>query len=70
MRYFYFSGSCYPRQAYATLYRAPAMPEDQTVRVKAEYAFDSLRLKDEDTIMGPGNKRMLLEFARVIEGNK
>ena len=60
--YFYFSGSCYNRQAYATLYRAPAMPEDTVVRQKAEYAFDSLRVKDEDTVLSPKNRTIVLEF--------
>lgn len=70
VKYFYFSGSCYPRQAYTTFYRPPALPEDAEMRVKAEYAFDALRTKDEDTVLGPGNKTMLLEFTRVLEGVK
>jgi hypothetical protein len=66
VRYFYFSGSCYNRQAYATLYKAPAIPEDSEVRTKAEYAFDSLRVKDEDTVFNPNNKTIVLEFPRQI----
>ena len=46
------------------------MPEDSVVRQKAEYAFDSLRIKDEDTIFGPNNKTIVLEFTRITEGNK
>ena len=68
--YFYFSGSCFGRQAYATLYKAPAMPEDSQVRQKAEYAFDSLRVRDEDTVFGPNNKTIVLEFMRPTEGQK
>lgn len=60
VKYFFFSGSCYPRQAYATLYSAPAMPEDADMKVKAEYAFDALRIRDEDTVLSPGNKTMIL----------
>ena len=68
--YFYFSGSCFPRQAYATLYRPPAMPQDTDVRLKAEYAFDSLRVKDEDSVLSPNNRTVALEFTRVVEGVK
>lgn len=46
VKYFYFTGSCYPRQAYATLYKPLAMPQDADLRRKAEYAFDYLRTKD------------------------
>lgn len=35
VRYFYFSGSCFTRQAYVSLYRPPLMPEDSEVRIKA-----------------------------------
>lgn len=63
--YYYFSGSCYSRQAYLTLHRPPAMPEDAQVRVKAEYAFDVLRVRDEDTVMNATNRTMVLEFPRM-----
>ena len=46
VRYFYFTGSCYPRQAYVTLFKPLVMPEDEDVRRKVEYAFDSFRVKD------------------------
>jgi hypothetical protein len=60
VRYFYITGSCFTRQAYTCLYRPPRMPEDQEVKVKAEYAFDSLRVRDEDSIFGPNNKTIML----------
>ena len=60
VKHFYFSGNCYNRQAYASLYRAPMMPEDSDVRRKAEYSFDSLRVKDEDTVLSATNKTIVL----------
>ena len=35
-----------------------------------EYAFDSLRIKDEDTVLSPNNRTIVLEFSRATEGEK
>ena len=60
MRYFYFSGSCYNRQAFVTLYKAPTMPEDADVLNRAEGSYDSLRVKDEDTVFSANSKSINL----------
>jgi hypothetical protein len=43
------------------------MPTDEEVKRKAEYAFDSLRLKDENQIYGPNNRTIILEYPRNSE---
>lgn len=43
------------------------MPSDEEVRRKVEYAFDSLRIKDENQIYGPSNKTIVLEYPRSEE---
>lgn len=67
MKYFYITASCYSRQAYLTTYRPNLMPSDEEVRRKVEYAFDSLRVKDENQIYGPSNKTIVLEYPRSEE---
>lgn len=67
MKYFYITASCYSRQAYLTSYRPNLMPSDEEVRRKVEYAFDSLRIKDENQIYGPSNKTIVLEYPRSEE---
>lgn len=64
VKHFYLTASAYPRQAYVTNYRPTAMPDDAQLRKKPEYAFDSLRIKDENQIYGPNNKTILLEYPR------
>lgn len=67
MKYFYITASCYSRQGYLTSYRPNLMPSDEEVRRKVEYAFDSLRIKDENQIYGPSNKTIVLEYPRSEE---
>jgi hypothetical protein len=64
VKHFYLTASAYPRQAYVTTYRPTVMPADEQMRKKPEYAFDSLRVKDENQIFGPNNKTILLEYPR------
>lgn len=64
------SGCCYPRQAYLCYYRPAVMPEDEQVKRKVEYAFDSLRNKDELSVFGPNNKTILLEYVRISDSSE
>jgi hypothetical protein len=43
------------------------MPENEVVAKKVEYAFDSLRLKDENSVYGPNNRIIVLEYARIVD---
>ncbi len=66
-KYFYITASAYPRQAYVTSYRPITMPHDEQLRRKPEYAFDALRVKDENQVFGPSNKTIILEYPRSDE---
>ena len=70
VKYLYVAGSCYPRQAYIADYNPISMPTDEKVRRKVEYVFDSLRIKDENSIYGPGKKTMRLEYLKDTEDGK
>ncbi len=57
---------CFPRQAWATLYKPFVFPNvAELQRKEHESPLDFVTVKDSETVYGCGNNRILLEFKKM-----
>jgi len=58
---------CFPRQAWITLYKPFVFPDvAQLQNTVPEYPLDFIAVKDESTVYGCGNNRILLEYKKIV----